>query len=190
MLLFTFSRTRHAKALAVALVLVVGSVLPVTQAGANGPHVGAREVFSGPAGPYELRVVTAPVVGLMHMTIFVSALGGGEPVTGAAIQVSGRGPEGASRTVGPIRATGSPSGLDWYGASLPIEESGEWMFTVAVDGSLGEEAVEFPVRVRGSGGGTNWFIVGILAVVLTGVVWWAVSWRRSKARRPDRQRRR
>ena len=189
MLPSTSSCIRLNRSLLLALCGVITAVmLPVTQVSANGPHVGSRQVFSGPAGPYDLRVATAPVVGNMHLNIYVARMGGADPVTDARVQVMGQGPGAGSKIVGPMPAPGTLIGPNWYGVNLPIEEAGEWIFTLTVESSLVEATVDFPVTIQKSGG-INWGIVGAAVVVLGIAVWLALSQRRRKGRQPQPRRR-
>ena len=110
----------------------------------------------------------------MHLTIYVAQLGDGNPVSDAKVQVSGQGPQGAPQTAGPMLATGSLRGPKSYGVNLPIEESGEWVFTLTVESSLGEATVEFSVKVRESGS-INWGIFGVVMVVVGVAVWLILS---------------
>ena len=173
MLPLTSSRRKLTWSLVLALCGIITSLmLPVAQAVANGPHVGAREVFSGPAGPYDLRVVTAPVVGTMHLTIYLARADGSDPVSDAKVQVTGRGPQGVLQTVGPAPAIGSLT--TWYSVTLPIEEAGEWMFTLAVESPLDAATVDFPVKVP-QPVGINWGVVGIGALLLALVLWFGMK---------------
>ena len=172
-----FPGSTPTRLLALASVLIAMVLLPAAEVSANGPHVRSQEVFSGAAGPYDLRVVTAPLVGNMHLTIYIAQMGVGNPVSDAKVRVSGQGPQGAPQTSGPMLATGSLSGPNWYGVNLPIEEAGEWVFTLTVESSLGEATVDFPVNVRESGV-INWGIIGVVVVVVGVAVWLTLSRRR------------
>ena len=175
-------RTLHA--LALALGLLIMALLPTTQVSANGPHVRSREVFSGPVGPYEVRALTAPVVGTMHLSIYVAQPGSNTPVSNSKLQVSGIGPQGPSQVVGPVWAAAAFGSPGWYGVNLPIDQAGNWVFRLVVQDSPSEAQVEFPVNVRESGG-ISWGIIGVAAVVLAIAAWGALSWMRGKGRKPQ-----
>lgn len=148
-------------------------------AAANGPHVESREVYKGPAGPYELRVLTAPVVGTLHLSIAVFD-GEGLPVPAVPdVSVTGRGPEGASQATGPVPGVEVFASPGWYAADLPAESTGEWTVSVALTGPMGPGDAEFPVEVV-SGRGTNWFVIGAFAIVLMLAARTALSWRRRR----------
>lgn len=185
---FTLSRVSLARGLSLALGVIIMALLTVAQVSANGPHVRSQEVFAGIAGPYDLRVVTAPVVGDMHITIHVAQTVGGGTVTDARIQVSGKGPRDDSQAVGPVPASSPPGTPDWYGVNLPIQEAGDWVFTLTVESPLGKETVDFPVKV-GKSGGIDLFVIGILVALLAAVAWWALSWIRGKGRRGETHKR-
>lgn len=148
---------------------------------ANGPHVESREVFKGPAGPYELRVLTAPVAPTLHLSIAVFD-GEGLPVPGApSVDVAGVGPRGDSQASGPVPGVEVFASPGWYAADLPVESTGEWTLSVALTGPLGPGEAEFPVEVE-SGSGTNWFVIGAFAIVAVLFVRTAFSWRRRRGR--------
>lgn len=175
--------------LTATLVLALGTIalalLPISQVSANGPHVGAQEVFSGPIGPYDLRVFATPTVGNLHITTFVSPLGNSDPVSDALVQVSGQGPQGASLTVGPLPAVISLTA--WHGVYLFIEEAGEWIFTVTVESSLGKAVVNIPVEVQ-EPGSINRGVLGAVAFFLAFAAWLTFEWRRGKGKNPKPRR--
>lgn len=144
-------------------------------------------MFAGPAGPYQVKVLTAPVVGTMHLSIQVTGLAGTVPVGDARLQVAGTGPQGTLMAAGPVAATAAFGNSGWYGVNLPINEPGAWMFTLLVQGPRGEAQVEFPVNVQPRGGISLVFIGG-LAVSLAIAAWWALVLVRGKRRRPDPRR--
>ena len=167
-------------ALAAALVsLLLG--MEANTVAANGPHVESREIYKGPAGPYELRILTAPVVGTLHLSIAVFD-DEGLPVSQVpSIDVTGVGPRGDSQTSGPVSGVEVFASPGWYAADLPVESTGEWTLSVALTGPLGAGEADFPVEVQ-SGSGTNWFVIGAFGIVLVLFVRTAFSWRRRRNR--------
>jgi hypothetical protein len=155
--------------------------MPVDQALANGPHVRSQEVFSGPAGAYQLRVLTVPLVGTMHLNIYIARGDTSVPLVEATIQVSGTGPQGTSTVVGPAQATAAFGNPGWYGVNLSIAEAGPWTFTLVIQRPLGEAQLQFPVNVQTTGG-IPWALIGAAAVLLAIAAWWALSWWRRKLR--------
>ncbi len=150
-------------------------------AAANGPHVESREVFKGPAGPYELRVLTAPVAPTLHLSIAVFD-DEGLPVPGApSVDVTGVGPEGDSQASGPVSGAEVFASPGWYAADLPVESTGEWTLSVSLTGPLGPGDATFPVDVQ-SASGTNWFVIGAFAIVAVLFVRTAFSWRKRRGR--------
>ena len=175
--------TRTVRALAVAAALAGLTLgVGVDAASANGPHVESREVYGGPAGPYELRVLTAPLVGTLHLSIGVFD-GEGLPVPEVPdISVTGLGPEGPSQATGPAPGVEVFASPGWYAADLPAESTGEWTVAVALTGPMGPGDAEFPVEVV-SGRGTNWFVIGAFAIVLMLAARTVLVWRRRRRRR-------
>ena len=179
-----YSRLRLTVTLALALGAIALSLLPISRVNANGPHVETKEVFSGPTGPYDIRVFATPKVGYLHITTFVSPLGSPHRVTDAKVQVSGQGPQSASQTVGPTLAALSLNG--WHGATLLIEEAGEWVFTVTVESPLGKTVVDIPIEVQGRGN-INWVVIGAVAFFIAVATWLTFEWGRRKVfkRKPE-----
>ena len=174
----THSRLRRTLTLALALGAIALTLLPVSRVDANGAHVGAWEVFSGPAGPYDISVVTTPRVGNLHITIFVSPVGSAAPVSDAMVHVSGRGPRSA-QSVDPTLSVLSLTG--WYGVDLLVEEAGGWVFTVTVESPLGEAVVDIPIEVE-ERGNVNWGVLGAVAFLVVVAAWLALErrWRKTK----------
>jgi hypothetical protein len=177
---------RTAKALALAISVLVFACLPKANLGANGVHVGDVEVFSGAVKPYYLSVWASPriIAGpMMQMTIYVSDIATDGPVTDATVRVSAQGPgRNPPQSVGSTVVSGLLGNASWYTVNIPVEKAGRWMFTVSVVSSLGEGTGEFPLKVEGSGG-TSWGVVGVLGAVLVVVAWTALSWRLRKRKR-------
>ena len=168
-----FARSPIAKALALAIVVSTLAFIPITWVSANGPHVGSVQVFNGSAGPYKLRVEAVPLVGNLHLTIFVSQLQSDGPVTEASIQVVGRGPGSDPRQVGPVSGANdfltSPNA---YALTLPLERAGRWVFTVTVHSAVGDATVDVPVVLQ-QPGEANWLAPTL--VVLLFVLLWQVA---------------
>ncbi len=167
-------------ALVLILVVVASVLLLVPQAHANGAHVGSLKVFSGPVGPYEATVQTVPVVGDMHLSIYLVQASSGSLAVDATVQVSGRGPRGESGLVSQTSAAATVVQPNLYGVVLAIEDAGEWVFTLEVDGLLGKATVDFPVDVQPPAG-INGAVIGAL-VVLAGLVAW-LAFARGRGRR-------
>ena len=170
--------------LGLAMAAAVGGLLLGVGAeavSANGPHVESREVYKGPAGPYELRVLTAPVVPTLHLSIAVFDDEGLPVPRAPSVDVTGSGPQGDSQASGPVSGVEVFASPGWYAADLPVESTGEWTLSVALAGPLGPGGATFPVEVQ-SGSGTNWFVIGAFAIVAVLFVRTAFSWRRRRGR--------
>ncbi len=158
---------------ALMLVLLAFALLPAAQVSANGIHVGSREVFSGPVGPYDMRVETAPAVGTLHMVVYVNSIEDGSPVADANIQVSGSGPAESPQSVGPVSGTPSLAGPGIYSVDVRVGEAGEWTFTMTIDSAMGEATVRMLVSVQ-KGNGFDWTIGLIVGLVMFPLLAWYI----------------
>ena len=133
----TLPSVRLSLSLAYALALVLGvgatALAPTGRALADGPHVRSQEVFAGRVGPYDVKVLTLPVVGTMHLSTSIAPQGvSNAVVTDARVQMSASGPQGGAQVLGPEEASNAFGSPGWYGFNLPINQTGMWAFTVAV----------------------------------------------------------
>ena len=165
--------------LALAILAGVFAGITTTPVAANGAHSDTQEVFSGDADPYFVRATTAPVVGTLHWTLFVSQLGGEEPVPGVALRLSGVKPDSDLPPVGPVVGRQSLAGPNFYTVDIPVETAGPWIFTVTVESDMGISTVDIPLTVV-RGGAINFGIIGVGAVVLVIGVLIALSWRKRR----------
>ncbi len=133
--------------LALAILAAAFAGLSATPVAANGAHTGAREVFSGDTGPYFVRATTAPVVGTLHWTLFVSQMGGEEPVPGVVLRLSGIRPDGDLPPVGPVAGREALAGPNFYPVDIPVETAGPWIFTITVESDMGISTVDIPLTV-------------------------------------------
>ena len=157
---------------------------------ANGVHVRSEEVFAGPVGSYEVQVLTNPVVGNLHLTISVLQQDGNLPADHPLVRVLARGPEGPdgrTQIVGPKVARGSLAGPNWYAVDMSVNETGSWLFNLTVDGPMGEEAADFRVEIRESGG-VNWLVIGVVAFLLAAAFGY-FTWKRVRVGKPRARRR-
>ena len=174
---------------ALALVMLAVASFGGSQASANGIHAGSREVFSGSVGPYFLRVSTAPFVGTMHFVVFLAHADETQPVDEAEIALSGQPAGGESPPIGPVHAIPSLDGPNLFTADVPVNEVGQWVFTMRVLSEAGEESVHIPLTV-GRRGSINLGVVGILLVLVVAAGLVALSWGRKRRRRRGRGARR
>ncbi len=169
--------------------LAAAAVFGVAPATANGIHPNARDVFSGAVGPYFLRVTTAPIVGNMHFVVYLSQADGIGPVEQAEIALWGRLGGEDPQSVGPVSGVASLDGPNLFTVDLPVDEVGQWVFTLRVRGSLGEDSVDIPLTVSRRGS-VNLGVVGILLVLVVVAGLAALSWGRKRRKRRGRGARR
>ncbi len=114
-------------------------------------------------GPYEIAVGTipgTPVVGALHFTIKVTDVATGVSVLRPEIIVTGTGPVSDAVEIGPIAATSDPANPVFNDVVTHVDRVGAWVFSVSVNGDLGEGSAEFPIEVRNSNP-----LIGIVTLV-------------------------
>ncbi len=168
-----------------ALALLAVAWFESSQTSANGIHPNARVVYSGAAGPYFLRVTTAPIVGNIHFVLFLAHADEVEPVQGAEFSLWGRATDGEFQAAGPVEGVPSPDGPNLYTVDIPVNEVGPWVFTVQVGGPNGEGSVDIPLTVTRRSS-VNLGVVGILLVLVVIVGLVALSWGRRRRKRRGR----
>ena len=160
---------RSARLVVLSLSVIVATLAPLTEVSANGPHIRPEELFSGSVGPYTIRVEAIPIVGPVHMTVVVFDAVSHFPVSDATIKVTGRGSE-SDIQAGPVLGT-YIAGSQTYTMTVPAEEPGDWVFTMVVTSTLGEEVLDMPVVLVRGESGVGWTVIGT-AVVLIGLLLW------------------
>ena len=160
---------RSARLVVLSLSVIVATLAPLTEVSANGPHIRPEELFSGSVGPYTIRVEAIPIVGPVHMTVVVFDAVSHFPVSDATIKVTGRGSESGIQA-GPVLGT-YIVGSQTYTMTVPAEEPGDWVFTMVVTSTLGEEVLDMPVVLVRGQSGVGWTVIGT-AVVLIGLLLW------------------
>ena len=160
---------RSARLVVLSLSVIVATLAPLTEVSANGPHIRPEELFSGSAGPYTIRVEAIPIVGPVHMTVVVFNAVSHFPVSDATIKVTGRGSESGIQA-GPVLGT-YIARSQTYTMTVPAEEPGDWVFTMVVTSTLGEEVLDMPVVLVRGESGVGWTVIGT-AVVLIGLLLW------------------
>ena len=160
---------RSARLVVLSLSVIVATLAPLTEVGANGPHIRPEELFSGSVGPYTIRVEAIPIVGPVHMTVVVFDAVSHFPVSDATIKVTGRGSESGIQA-GPVLGT-YIARSQTYTMTVPAEEPGDWVFTMVVTSTLGEEVLDMPVVLVRGESGVGWTVIGT-AVVLIGLLLW------------------
>ena len=152
-----------------SLSVIVATLAPLTEVSANGPHIRPEELFSGSVGPYTIRVEAIPIVDPVHMTVVVFDAVSHFPVSDATIKVTGRGSESGIQA-GPVLGT-YIARPQTYTMTVPAEEPGDWLFTMVVTSTLGEEVLDMPVVLVRGESGVGWTVIGT-AVVLIGLLLW------------------
>ena len=160
---------RSARLVVLSLSVIVATLAPLTEVSANGPHIRPEELFSGSVGPYTIRVEAIPIVGPVHMTVVVFDAVSHFPVSDATIKVTGRGSESGIQA-GPVLGT-YIARSQTYTMTVPAEEPGDWVFTMVVTSTLGEEVLDMPVVLVRGESGVGWTVIG-MAVVLIGLLLW------------------
>ena len=160
---------RSARLVVLSLSVIVATLAPLTEVSANGPHIRPEELFSGSVGPYTIRVEAIPIVGPVHMTVVVFDAVSHFPVSDATIKVTGRGSESGIQA-GPVLGT-YIARSQTYTMTVPAEEPGDWLFTMVVTSTLGEEVLDMPVVLVRGESGVGWTVIGT-AVVLIGLLLW------------------
>ena len=160
---------RSARLVVLSLSVIVATLAPLTEVSANGPHIRPEELFSGSVGPYTIRVEAIPIVGPVHMTVVVFDAVSHFPVSDATIKVTGRGSESGIQA-GPVLGT-YIAGSQTFTMTVPAEEPGDWVFTMVVTSTLGEEVLDMPVVLVRGESGVGWTVIGT-AVVLIGLLLW------------------
>ena len=160
---------RSARLVVLSLSVIVATLAPLTEVSANGPHIRPEEPFSGSVGPYTIRVEAIPIVGPVHMTVVVFDAVSHFPVSDATIKVTGRGSESGIQA-GPVLGT-YIAGSQTYTMTVPAEEPGDWVFTMVVTSTFGEEVLDMPVVLVRGESGVGWTVIGT-AVVLIGLLLW------------------
>ncbi len=172
---------RSARLVVLSLSVIVATLAPLTEVSANGPHIRPEELFSGSVGPYTIKVEVIPIVGPVHMTVVVFDAVSHFPVSDATIKVTGRGSESGIQA-GPVLGT-YIARSQTYTMTVPAEEPGDWVFTMVVTSTLGEEVLDMPVVLVRGESGVGWTVIGT-AVVLIGLLLWFAG----KALRKGKQR--
>ena len=160
---------KYARLVVLSLSVIVATLAPLTEVSANGPHIRPEELFSGSVGPYTIRVEAIPIVGPVHMTVVVFDAVSHFPVSDATIKVTGRGSESGIQA-GPVLGT-YIARSQTYTMTVPAEEPGDWVFTMVVTSTLGEEVLDMPVVLVRGESGVGWTVIGT-AVVLIGLLLW------------------
>lgn len=180
---------RQSCILAIALSFFALAIQSATVVSANGGHSGTREVFSGSVGSYNVWASTNPVVGNVHITLTLSKSDGSIADPPPQIRASAQGPpgpQGISRTVAPLQAlsVSDEHTHHHYTLDIPVEASGQWVFSLIVNDPDGQHSVDFSVEVMEGTGAINWALRVGGPIILVGFAWGFLEWRRRVAKNP------
>ena len=163
----------------VLALMALWALRPAGQAMANGSHEDSIEAFYGAAGDYVVRVEAIPVVGDLHLVVYLTEKDD-TPVQGAEVHATGVGPEGLR--IGPA-------------SNIPQTEYDPSLYSVTLLGALKEGVwdislridpegldVGFPIELR-EPSSYNELLIAVLAAFLLFLGWMVFSWRRQAARR-------
>ena len=165
-------RSLFIAALALPVVVALWLSVNLSAAQANGQTV---SILDTTQGPYRVNVRVSPPsprVGSLHMSIVLTTVDWGEPVTGASVMVKAVGPLPESLLLGPLDANATPPTYNWYDLNVSLLQEGEWGFIVDItEGDL-QTTLEFPLSV--SYATVNWGVVIVLIAAIPLLV--AVAW--------------
>ena len=89
----------------------------------------------------------------------------------ATIKVTGRGSESGIQA-GPALGT-YIARSQTYTMTVPAEEPGDWVFTMVVTSTLGEEVLDMPVVLVRGESGVGWTVIGMTVVLIGLLLWFA-----------------
>lgn len=144
---------------------------------------GVPQLVNEAAGPYWVSVWTSPDplrVGQVHFTVSVAEPGEGQqagpPILGATVRIRLSSAEFEEAITAVARNEDSANRL-FYEADVAVPAEGRWRTTVFVTGSEGSGQADFDLQIQPSQG-TNWFLLGGLALLAIGVLFLVRSVRR------------
>ncbi len=180
----------QAKPLAPVVVVAVAAILiwallPVSNVGANGSHGDSIQAFYGAVGDYVVRVDAIPIVGDLHLVVYVTEkddTSEGTPVQGANVEATATGPGDEPLQLGPAFNTPqTESDPSLYSVTLPgALEEGTWDVTLRVEPQGLEVSFDIDLQEPRQ---FNELIIAVLAAFVLFLAWMLVSWRRQAARR-------
>lgn len=146
---------------------------------ANGSHPGAQEVFSDTTSRFPIRVLMVPSVGNGHMNILLDSNNANVNTDEIQIFITAQNPIGNFSGQNPIQATPAFGSPGWYGVNLPINEPGQWGFTIEITDGESRTLNNFRVDIM-SNSDINWPIVFALFIFTLIFIWAIISRLRRK----------
>jgi hypothetical protein len=162
-----------------AIFLLAVSLLAPLRVAAHGG--GTPQLTRVPAGPYLVYAWASPEpwrVGQAHTTVAVTVLGdaGETPVTGAQVVVIYDQTDGSDQTdrsdatITAQAIEGKGANAGFYEADAELPTAGAWRVTVQVAGTAGNGQASFDYQVQPATASTNWWLLGLGAVLLCGAI--------------------
>jgi hypothetical protein len=136
-------------------------------------HGGVTEFRKELAGPYEVAFGTSPrspAPGPVHVSLRVVDAATGVAVPDASVAMSGKVLADDGTVFESFQdVMGTPFTEDpvFWDIDLTVEEEGNWVFSIAVEGDAGEGSADFEVRVRESSPVTGIITVIVLVAFLS-----------------------
>ncbi len=160
----------------VALLALALAAMPGRTADANGQ---VSNFVSKTAGPYEIVMGTSPAsptIGSLHIAVLVNDLATRAPVLDARVMVTGRGPGADAAQIGPVEAQRGLTSAAFYEVNTSVDRIGQWVFTLNVEGRLGQASAQFPIEVREPNPIMSIFatVVGVIALLVLGYIWFSL----------------
>jgi hypothetical protein len=168
----TQRRSPHSDFLRPAL-LAAGLILLLLLPGTAFAHTeGVMQLASEPAGPYKLTVWTSPDPATtgeeLHVAMAVVLAEDASPVLEADIQVRLTPVDGGPVISGAATIENSENKF-LHEAILQVETQGDYLVAISVTGADGGSGqASFPLAVEG-GGGLNWTLIVLVAIVVAAV---------------------
>ncbi len=151
---------------------------------AHGVHGAERQVFVGPAGPFDVRVRSTTAIGEVHVTVFVIESATGAQVPDATVFVAIQDADQERPLVGPEPASSIISGSNAYAATLLVEEPGAQALTgeVTSETVAGQGMFEVLVPITGPASQINWGLILVLLALVAFALWPVQKKRRQQGR--------
>ena len=174
------AQARPLATVVVAAAILIWTLLPVSNVGANGSHGDSIQAFYGAVGDYVVRVEAIPILGDLHLVVYVTEKDD-TPVQGADVEATAIGPGDEPLPLGPafnIPQTESDPTL--YSVTLPgAREEGIWGVTLRVEPQGLEVSFDIDLQEPRQ---FNELIIAVLAAFVLFLAWMLFSWRRQAAR--------
>ena len=167
--------------LSIFLALALCALWPAGQVVANGSHEDSIEAFYGAAGDYVVWVEAIPIVGDLHLVVYVREKDD-TPVQGVTVGATAVGPGEDPLMIGPaLNAPQPEDDPSFYSVTL-LGALDEGVWDVTLDIQPEGLTVEFPIELR-EPSGYNELLIAVLAAFVIFMGWMVFSWRRQARKR-------